>query len=184
MDDIKLFCSNERDIDLLIHLSTSYYKRFRFDKCSRMLAKRAKVGGTEGVELPDGRVTDIPDSFKYLGIPQANGNHKEAARRSATAKYLQRVRQVLRSQLNGKNKIQAVNTYALPVVRYPAGIIRWSRKDIKATGIRTRKHLTMYRGFHLKFGSLRLYDKRKYGGRGLVSIRADPQVRQKEGPPG
>ena len=75
--------------------------------------------------------TDTQD--KYYGVPQVNGNHEEAARKSATVKCLRRVRQVLRSQLNGQNKIQAINTHALPVIRYTAGIITWPevtcRKD-------------------------------------------------------
>ena len=43
---------------------------------------------TEGVEQPEGSSVDIKDSYKYLGIPQANGNHQEATRKSATAEYL------------------------------------------------------------------------------------------------
>lgn len=53
---------------------------------------------------------DIEDSYMYLGIPQENGNLKEATRKLATAKYLQRVGLVLRSQLNRKNKIWETNT--------------------------------------------------------------------------
>ncbi|KAF7644151.1 hypothetical protein LDENG_00226810 [Lucifuga dentata] len=104
-----------------------------------------KEGRTEGVELPEGRIADIQDSYKYLGIPQANGSHDEEARRSGTAKYLQRVRQVL-SQLDGRNKIQVINMYALPVIRYPAGIISWAQEEMDATDVKTRKLLTMHRG--------------------------------------
>ena len=77
-----------------------------------MVSKRGKVIRTEGVELPEGSIADVQDSYKYLGIPQANGNLEEAARKSATAKYLHRVRQVLKSLLNGKNKIRAINREA------------------------------------------------------------------------
>ena len=59
---------------------------------------------TEGVELPEGNIADVQGSDKYLGIPQTDGNHEDAERRSATAKYLQRVRQVLKSQLNGEKQ--------------------------------------------------------------------------------
>lgn len=52
---------------------------------------------TEGVSLPAGNIADIKDSYEYLGSPQASGNLKKAARKSA--KNLQRVKQVLRSQL-------------------------------------------------------------------------------------
>lgn len=56
--------------------------------------KREGREGTDGVELPKDRVAEIQDSYKYLGIPQANGDHDEDKRRSVTTKYLQRVRQV------------------------------------------------------------------------------------------
>ncbi|KAF7644738.1 hypothetical protein LDENG_00216610, partial [Lucifuga dentata] len=126
-------------------------------------------------ELPEGRIADIQDSYKYLGIPQANGSHDEEARRSTTAKYLQRVRQVLRSLLNGRNKINAINMYALPVIRYPAGIISWLQQEMDATDVKTGKLLTMHGGFHPKSSTLRLYAQQKEGGRGLVSVRATIQ---------
>ncbi|KAL3981034.1 opioid binding protein/cell adhesion molecule-like [Sarotherodon galilaeus] len=108
-----------------------------------MVMKRGKVDRTEGITLPVGNIADIEDSYKYLGIPQANGDHKEAARKATTTTYLQRVRQVLRIQLNGNNKIQTINTYTLLVIR----------------------------GFHPKSNTLRLYTKHKEGGPGLVSVR-------------
>lgn len=43
---------------------------------------------TERVELLEGNIADVLDSNKYLGIPQANGNHEEAASKSATANYI------------------------------------------------------------------------------------------------
>ena len=96
MDDIKLYAKNERDIDSLIHLTRIYSNdigmTFGLDKCGQMVCRRGKMITTEGVELPEGNITDGQDSYKYLGIPQANSNHEEAARRSATAKYLQEVR--------------------------------------------------------------------------------------------
>ncbi len=48
------------------------------DKRGRMVSKRGKMIRTEGVDLPEGNIGDIQDSYKYLGIPQANGNHEEA----------------------------------------------------------------------------------------------------------
>ncbi|WP_175564860.1 hypothetical protein, partial [Escherichia coli] len=168
MDDIKLYARTERDIDSLIHTTRIYSNdigmSFGLDKCGQMITKRGRVVRTEGVELPEGSIADVEGSYKYLGIPQANGNQEEAARKAATAKYLQRVRQVLRSQLNGKNKVQAINTYALPVIRYPAGIISWPKEDIEATDVKTRKLFTMHGGLHPKSSILRLYTKRKEGG--------------------
>ena len=46
-----------------------------------------------------------------------------AIMKSATAKYLQRGRKVLKSQMNRKNNIHPINTDALPVIKYLTGII-------------------------------------------------------------
>ncbi|GLD71716.1 uncharacterized protein AKAME5_002303800 [Lates japonicus] len=92
-----------------------------------MVSERGKIIRTKRVELPENNTADVQASYKYLGFPQATGNHEEAARTSATAKYLRRVRKVQKSRLNGKNK------YTLPVIRYPAGIKSWAKEETEAT---------------------------------------------------
>lgn len=47
---------------------------FGLDKCGG-----GKVVRTEGIRLTIGSITDVEDNCKCLGIPQANGNHEEAA---------------------------------------------------------------------------------------------------------
>lgn len=76
-------------------------------------------------------------------IQQSHGNHEGAARKTATTIYMQMVRQVLRSQLDGKNKIWAINTYALLIISYSAGIISWPEEEIEASDIKARNVLTM-----------------------------------------
>jgi len=49
----------------------------------------------------------------------------------------------LKSNLNGKNKINAINTWAVSVLRYGAGIIRWTKEELRSLDRRTRKILTM-----------------------------------------
>lgn len=66
-------------------------------------------GNLRQAVLPEGHIAD-EYSYKYCGIPQANGDHEKVARKADSAKSLQRVRKVLRSQLNGKNKVRAINT--------------------------------------------------------------------------
>jgi hypothetical protein len=39
--------------------------------------------------------------------------------------YTRRLRMVLKSELNAKNKITAIGTLAVPVLRYSFGIINW-----------------------------------------------------------
>ena len=87
-----------------------------------------------------------------------------------TAEYKRRLRLILKSKLNGKNKIQAINTWAVALLRYGAGIINWKVDELKKVDKTTRKTLTMYGALHPKSGIDRLYLKRKHGRRGLISI--------------
>ena len=41
---------------------------------------------------------------------------------------------ILKSKLNGKNKIQAINTWAVALLRYGAGIINWKVDEFKKNG--------------------------------------------------
>ena len=58
-----------------------------------MISNRGNMIKTKGVDLPESHIANVQDSYNYLGVPQANRNHEETARKSATAKYLHRVRQ-------------------------------------------------------------------------------------------
>ena len=84
--------------------------------------------------------------------------------------YKRRLRLVvLKSKLNEKNKINAINTWAVSVLRYGAGIIRWTKEELKSLDRMTRKVLTMNGAFHPKSDIDRLYVSRVNGGRGLMS---------------
>ena len=64
--------------------------------------------------------------------------------------YLRRVRLILRTELNGKNKIEAVNSLAVPVVQYSFGIIDWKISELKKIDTKTRKLLNMHKMLHPK----------------------------------
>ena len=76
----------------------------------------------------------------------------------------------LKSKLNCKNKIQAINAWVVALLRKGAGIINWKVGELKKIDRATRKTLTMYVVLHPKSDIDRLYLKWKHGGRGLISI--------------
>ena len=63
-----------------------------------------------------------------------------------------------------------INTWAVAIFRYGAGIIQWKASELKDLDRKSRKTMTMYGGLHPKSDVVRLYVKRKEGGRGLVSV--------------
>ena len=77
---------------------------------------------------------------------------------------------VLKSELNSTNKLEAINTLAVPVVTYSFNIINWTLQELAKLDTKTRKFLTTYKMHHPKSDVDRLYLPRTEGGRGLIQL--------------
>jgi flagellar basal body rod protein FlgC len=78
--------------------------------------------------------------------------------------YRRRLRMILKSELNARNKMTAIGALAVLVLRYSFGIINCRMEKIKQIDRKTRKMLTMYEMYHPKADI--------EGGRGLVQVEA------------
>ena len=84
--------------------------------------------------------------------------------------YKRRLKLLLNTKLSGKNKIMAVNTWAVAILRYSAGIVEWRSDDeLKELDRKTRKMMKMHGALHPKSDVDRLYLQKQKGGRGLIS---------------
>ena len=63
-----------------------------------------------------------------------------------------------------------INTWAVGVERYSAGIVDWTMEEVANMDRRTRKILAMSGYLHTRDNVARLYLPRKEGGRGLIGI--------------
>jgi hypothetical protein len=68
-----------------------------------------------------------------------------------------RLRMILNSELNTRNKITAIGALAVPVLRYSFGIINWRLEEMKQIDRKTRNMLTLYKMHHPKADIDRLY---------------------------
>ena len=73
-------------------------------------------------------------------------------------------------KLNGGNKIRARISRAASLVRYSAGILKWTKDELKVKDRKTRKVMTMNRMYHSQSDTDRLYIPRMECGRGLLNI--------------
>ena len=80
-----------------------------------------------------------------------------------------RLRLVLKSKLNRKNKIATIIAWAISIFRYGSGILQWKESKLKDVDSKSRKITTMYGALHPKSNVSRLYINSKEGGRGLMS---------------
>ena len=79
----------------------------------------------------------------------------------------------MKSQLSGKNKIKAANTWALSLLRYWAGTIKWNKEELQA--IESRKKSRQSIGeLHPRSDVSRIYVPRKNKGRGLGPVSRTP----------
>jgi hypothetical protein len=87
---------------------------------------------------------------RYLGIEECEGIQHQQMKERLKQEYNRRVRMVLKSELNTRNKITAIGALAVPILRYSFGIINWRLEEIKQIDRKTRKMLTMYKMHHSK----------------------------------
>ena len=99
------------------------------------------------------------DGYTYLGILELGEIKEHEMKIKVTAEYKRRLRLILKSKLNGKNKIQAINTWAVALLKYGLGIINWKVDELKKMGRTTRKNLTIYEALHPKSDINQLYLK-------------------------
>ena len=81
-----------------------------------------------------------------------------------------RVRAILHTELNAKNKLEAINTLAIPVVTYNFSVMKWNLEEKKRMNRKIRKLLTLNRVHHPKSDVNRMYIPRKEGGRGMTNL--------------
>ena len=84
----------------------------------------------------------------------------------------------MKSKLHGRNKIKVINTWAVSLLRYGAGIIEWTKEGLQKMDRKTRTVMTMNKEFHPKSDTARLEASRRKGDRGL--IRCEECVRTEE----
>ena len=77
----------------------------------------------------------------------------------------------MKSRLNGRNKIIAIKTWAVFLMRYVAGIVKWTKSELDEIDRKTRKVMTMNKELHPKSDADWLYVSRMEGGSGLIGYK-------------
>ena len=177
MDDLKIFAKSEREINGLIStvqiLSNDIGIEFEIKKCGVLVLKRGAVVSSEGVEMPDGeRIKEVEkNGYRYLRILQYNKIKKSKMKENFGREYLRKTKLIMKSRLNGRSKIIAINTWAVSLMRYGAGIVKWTKNELDETDRKTWKVLTLNKELHPRSDANRLYVSRMEGGRGLIGYK-------------
>ena len=155
--------------------------KFGFDKSDVLVLENGVKKKCEGIELPDQEmIREIDENgYKYLGVLEAEDILEKEIKENLKSEYFRHVKLLAQSKLYGGNAIKGINSWAVSVIHYTAGIIDWTEKELKTIDIRTRKIMTMAGMFHLKGDVDHLYLIRKDGGRGMISIEDCVRMEEK-----
>ena len=127
MDYLKLYSRSERGLDSLAQtvcvFSEDIGMVFGIEKYAMLVMEKGKIVKSVGMELPDDEATKSlqeGESYKYLGILEADTFLEEKMKLNVSKEYIRSLRKVLKSKLNGGNLVRGVNTWAISLLRYSA----------------------------------------------------------------
>lgn len=111
------------------------------------------------------------DVYKYLGMQQARVIEHTKIKETLMKEYICRLEKICSTDLDSKNLVKAINTFAIPVLSYSFGVVTWSDTDIESIQRKIRTTLTKFRKHHPRSNTVRLTLPRVEGGRGISDIR-------------
>ncbi|KAI5707887.1 hypothetical protein M8J77_011815 [Diaphorina citri] len=179
MDDLKVYAQNENQLqsqlEIISNVSSDIGMSLGLEKCNVLNIKHGKISSTNSLKLMnDVEIQSLEPNktYKYLGIQQNLNINESETKQQFTEKFIKRVKIIMNTELYSKNKIQAINAWAVPAIAYTFGVINWSKTDLQNLNRKVRTIMTQYRSHHPQSAVERLYLPRNMGGRGLLDIEA------------
>jgi hypothetical protein len=176
MDDIKLYASKKNHILSLLTITENFSNdismSFGIDKCKTQSICRGNYENLEYITKEGEIIKNLNkgEFYKYLGINQSNHIQHSIIKENLEKQFYLRIKSILKSKLNGNNLIKAVNTYAVPLLTYSFGIIKWSKTNLQNINIQTRVLFTKFCKHHPKSAIERFNLPRENGGRGFSNL--------------
>ena len=123
MDDLKLFGKSEDQIEKQVQTVLSFNEdigmEFGLKKYEVVILKKGELVHFDGIHLPNQEITKEVDEnlYNYLGILEFDEIKEDQMEIKVTAEYKRKLRLILKSNLNGNNKIQAINNWVVCTVK-------------------------------------------------------------------
>jgi len=128
MDDLKIYAENDTNLTSLINIvktfsddlinivktfSDDIRMSFRLNKCNKLTIVKGKLVQRENIVLNNGDELQSLDNnahYKYLGFNERETTDKRS-KSLIQNEYFTRIKRIMKTELNSKNTISAINTY-------------------------------------------------------------------------
>ena len=101
MDHLKLYSRSEKGLDSLVRtvhvFSEDIGMEFGIEKCAMLVMEKGKIVKSVDIELPDGKIIKSlqeVESYKHLGILEADRFLEEKMKLNVLKEYIRRLRKV------------------------------------------------------------------------------------------
>ncbi|KAF2892636.1 hypothetical protein ILUMI_13535 [Ignelater luminosus] len=138
MDDLKIFGKNEQELKkemkVIQTYSTDIGMEIGLKKCVKVTFKREERVKSEGIEMEDSdliKELGENETYKYLDINKTRGIDETQVKDRLRREYIRRLRKVLKSELNSRNKMLVIGEIAVPVLQYSFGVVNWKIKKLE-----------------------------------------------------
>ena len=94
---------------------------FGLEKCAKITFKRGKLTHLQNLVIDTNReIQELEQgkTYKYLRTEESEGIQHQQMKERLKKEYSRRLRMILKSELNARNKITAIGALAVPVLRY------------------------------------------------------------------
>ena len=105
-----------------------------------------------------------------MGMEQNKMTDGKLVKERIRNEFRKKINLVCKSGLHGKNLMKAINTFAISVLKYSFGFVKWSETDTEELQRNTRTILTKHRYHHPKVAIKRTMVPRREGGGGIMDI--------------
>ena len=100
---------------------------FVVEKCAMLVMESV------GIELSNGKVIKSlqeGETYKYLGILEADKFLEKKMKLNVSKEYIKRLRKGLKSKLNGGNLARGVNAWPVSLLRYSPAFVSWRKSEL------------------------------------------------------
>ena len=138
MDDLKIFSKDHKSIQMCVTIVEKFSRdigmAFGIEKSVIIEIKKSKVTRGGDIALLDGvqiKSLKTQEFCKYLGMDEKNGINDRVMKEKVKRECISLTKKILKTQLNSKNKIMAINSLATSVMIYSFGILPWLKSEIE-----------------------------------------------------
>ena len=160
--------------EVIVQASHDTEACYGVSKCAEIIFECGKIVRGEGLEILEERMKTIDldenETYKFLGIEQADGIKTKKDFERVKSKVNKRFKMLTNIELNDGNLVCAINTKVISAAAYPMNVCKFTDGELKELDQVTKCEMRSKNMLGKQSSDERLFLIREDGGRGIKSL--------------